>query len=151
MAAAISHEVKSSVVAVQLTRQYVIDVLRTAGLPPRQGRSERQPPAGTTLVRYNTLSRSRAARWTVSPSCRASSCTTGTTVVLDAAGPRRADRATAEARRLRRGGRRERELGSGRREGGAGCGRRGRRAAMAAGRQWLAFLLIGAMAQSAKG
>jgi hypothetical protein len=33
MAAAILHEVKSSVVAVQLTRQYVIDVLRTAGLP----------------------------------------------------------------------------------------------------------------------
>jgi hypothetical protein len=33
MAAAISHEVESSVIAVQLTRQYVIDVLRTAGLP----------------------------------------------------------------------------------------------------------------------
>jgi hypothetical protein len=33
IAAAISHEVESSVVAVQLTRQYVIDVLRTAGLP----------------------------------------------------------------------------------------------------------------------
>lgn len=33
MAAATSHEVESSVIAVQLTRQYVIDVLRTAGLP----------------------------------------------------------------------------------------------------------------------
>jgi|SRR5690348_10526232 hypothetical protein len=33
MAAATSHEVESSVIAVQFTRQYVIDVLRTAGLP----------------------------------------------------------------------------------------------------------------------
>ena len=33
MAAAISHEVESSVVAVQFTRQYVIDMLRTAALP----------------------------------------------------------------------------------------------------------------------
>ena len=37
MAAAISHEVESSVVAAQLTRQYVIDVLRTAGLPEMAG------------------------------------------------------------------------------------------------------------------
>ena len=33
MGAAISHEVESPVVAVQLTRQHVIDVLRKAGLP----------------------------------------------------------------------------------------------------------------------
>jgi hypothetical protein len=33
MAAAISHEVESSLVTVQLTRQYVIDVVRAAGLP----------------------------------------------------------------------------------------------------------------------
>jgi hypothetical protein len=33
MAAAISREVGSSVVAVRLTRQYVIDVVRAAGLP----------------------------------------------------------------------------------------------------------------------
>ena len=33
MGTAISHEVESSVVAVQLTRQHVINVLRKAGLP----------------------------------------------------------------------------------------------------------------------
>ena len=33
MGAAISHEVESPVVAVQLTRQHVIDLLRKAGLP----------------------------------------------------------------------------------------------------------------------
>ena len=33
MGAAISRQIESSVVAVQLTRQHVIDVLRKAGLP----------------------------------------------------------------------------------------------------------------------
>lgn len=40
------------------------------------------PPTGTTLAAYSTLSRSRAATWTVAPTSRARACAAGTTVVL---------------------------------------------------------------------
>jgi hypothetical protein len=44
MGAAISHEVESSVVAVQLTRQHVVDVLRKAGLPEMADEATRDLP-----------------------------------------------------------------------------------------------------------
>jgi len=44
MGTGISHEVESSVVAVQLTRQHVVDVLRKAGLPEMADEALRDLP-----------------------------------------------------------------------------------------------------------
>jgi hypothetical protein len=44
MSTGVSHQVESSVVAVQLTRQHVIDVLRKAGLPEMADEALRDLP-----------------------------------------------------------------------------------------------------------